>query len=102
MRKNIYILAFVLIFSFLAYQPAKNAIYEYKRVKNEAFINEYLSDKSFKRSYVKSLPKRLRPDLKNYHDFLMTRDPNTNAIPSERALEALKIKNAKFIFDFCY
>ncbi len=95
MRKNIYILAFVLIFSFLAYQPAKNAIYEYKRVKNEAFINEYLSDKSFKRSYVKSLPKRLRPDLKNYHDFLMTRDPSTNAIPSERALEALKIKNAK-------
>ena len=95
MRKNIYILAFVLIFSFLAYQPAKNAIYEYKRVKNEAFINEYLSDKSFKRSYVKSLPKRLRPDLKNYHDFLMTRDPRTNTIPSERALEALKIKNAK-------
>ena len=95
MRKNIYILAFTLIFSFLAYQPAKNAIYEYKRVKNEAFINEYLSDKSFKRSYVKSLPKRLRPDLKNYHDFLMTRDPSTNAIPSERALEALKIKNAK-------
>ncbi len=95
MRKNIYILAFVLIFSFLAYQPAKNAIYEYKRVKNEAFINEYLSDKSFKRSYVKSLPKRLRPDLKNYHDFLMTRDPSTNTIPSERALEALKIKNAK-------
>ena len=95
MRKNIYILAFTLIFSFLAYQPTKNAIYEYKRVKNEAFINEYLSDKSFKRSYVKSLPKRLRPDLKNYHDFLMTRDPSTNAIPSERALEALKIKNAK-------
>ena len=95
MRKNIYILAITLIFSFLAYQPAKNAIYEYKRVKNEAFINEYLSDKSFKRSYVKSLPKRLRPDLKNYHDFLMTRDPSTNAIPSERALEALKIKNAK-------
>ena len=95
MRKNIYILAFVLIFSFLAYQPAKNAIYEYKRVKNEAFINEYLSDKSFKRSYVKSLPKRLRPDLKNYHDFLMTRDPSTNTTPSERALEALKIKNAK-------
>ena len=95
MRKNIYILAFTLIFSFLAYQPAKNAIYEYKRVKNEAFINEYLSDKSFKRSYVKSLPKRLRPDLKNYHDFLMTRDPSTNTIPSERALEALKIKNAK-------
>ena len=50
---------------------------------------------SFKRSYVKSLPKRLRPDLKNYHDFLMTRDPSTNTIPSERALEALKIKNAK-------
>ena len=95
MKKNIYILAFTLIFSFLAYQPAKNAVYEYKRVKNEAFINEYLSDKSFKRSYVKSLPKRLRPDLKNYHDFLMTRDPSTNAIPSERALEALKIKNAK-------
>ena len=95
MKKNIYILAFTLIFSFLAYQPAKNAIYEYKRVKNEAFINEYLSDKSFKRSYVKSLPKRLRPDLKNYHDFLMTRDPSTNTIPSERALEALKIKNAK-------
>ena len=95
MKKNIYILAFTLIFSFLAYQPAKNAVYEYKRVKNEAFINEYLSDKSFKRSYVKSLPKRLRPDLKNYHDFLMTRDPSTNTIPSERALEALKIKNAK-------
>ena len=36
MRKNIYILAFVLIFSFLAYQPAKNIIYEYKKNKNEA------------------------------------------------------------------
>ena len=95
MRKNIYILAFVLIFSFLAYQPAKNIIYEYKKNKNEAYISDYLSDKYFKRSYVKSLPKKLRPDLKNYHDFLMTRDPSTNTIPSERALEALKIKNAK-------
>ena len=95
MRKNIYILAFVLIFSFLAYQPAKNIIYEYKKVKNEAYISDYLSDKYFKRSYVKSLPKKLRPDLKNYHDFLMTRDPSSNTIPSERALEALKIKNAK-------
>ena len=73
----------------------KNIYFENKRLKNEKYLAEYLSDKSFKRSYVKSLPKRLRPDLKNYHDFLMTRDPSSNTIPSERALEALKIKNAK-------
>ena len=44
---------------------------------------------------LKSLPKRLRPDLKNYHDFLMTRDPSTNTIPSERALEAIKNQKCK-------
>ena len=37
----------------------------------------------------------IRDSLKNYHDFLMTRDPSTNTIPTERALEAIKIKDAK-------
>ena len=63
--------------------------------KNEKYLAEYLSDKSFKRSYVKSLPKKLRPDLKNYHDFLMTRDPSTNSVPSERVLDAIKLRDAK-------
>ena len=94
MKKITYILlATFIVISF--YPTIKKTYFENKRLKNEAFIAEYLSDKSFKRSYVKSLPKKLRPDLKNYHDFLMTRDPNTNTIPTERALEAIKIKDAK-------
>lgn len=83
MRKIKYIVAFTLL-GLIVYQPAKNIYYENKRLKNEAYLKEYLSDKSFSRSYVKSLPKRLRPDLKNYHDFLMTRDPSSNTVPSER------------------
>ena len=94
MNKYKYIIIAILIFGY-AYQPAKNAYFENKRLKNEAFIKEYLDDKSFSRSYVKSLPKKLRPDLKNYHDFLMTRDPSTNTIPTERVLEAIKIKDTK-------
>ncbi len=94
MRKIKYIVAFTLL-GLIVYQPAKNIYYENKRLKNEAYLKEYLSDKSFSRSYVKSLPKRLRPDLKNYHDFLMTRDPSSNTVPSERILEAIKIKDAK-------
>ena len=71
MKKITYILlATFIVISF--YPTIKKTYFENKRLKNEAFIAEYLSDKSFKRSYVKSLPKKLRPDLKNYHDFLMT------------------------------
>ena len=94
MKKITYIL--LITFIVISFYPTiKKTYFENKRLKNEAFIAEYLSDKSFKRSYVKSLPKKLRPDLKNYHDFLMTRDPSTNTIPTERALEAIKIKDAK-------
>lgn len=94
MKKIHYIIAFVLL-GIISYQPVKNIYFESKKLKNEAFLKEYLSDKSFSRSYVKSLPKKLRPDLKNYHDFLMTRDLNTNTVPSEKVLEAIKIKDAK-------
>ena len=90
MKKIHYTITLFLLLVAILYQPAKNIYFENKRVQNEIYLKEYLSDKSFKRSYVKSLPKRLRPDLKNYHDFLMTRDPSTNSVPSERVLDAIK------------
>ena len=94
MKKITYILVAILILT-ISFEPLSNIYYENKRIKNEKYLAEYLSDKSFKRSYVKSLPKKLRPDLKNYHDFLMTRDPNTNSVPSERVLDAIKLRDAK-------
>jgi PKD repeat protein len=95
MKKIHYTITLFLLLVAILYQPAKNIYFENKRVQNEIYLQEYLSDKSFKRSYVKSLPKRLRPDLKNYHDFLMTRDPNTNSVPSEKVLDAIKFRDAK-------
>ena len=95
MKKIHFTITLFLLLVAILYQPAKNIYFENKRVQNEIYLQEYLSDKSFKRSYVKSLPKRLRPDLKNYHDFLMTRDPNTNSVPSERVLDAIKFRDAK-------
>jgi len=94
MKKIIYILVAILILT-ISFEPVSNIYFENKRLKNEKYLAEYLSDKSFSRSYVKSLPKKLRPDLKNYHDFMMTRDPNTNSVPSERVLEAIKLRDAK-------
>ena len=94
MKKITYILVAILILT-ISFEPLSNIYYENKRIKNEKYLAEYLSDKSFKRSYVKSLPKKLRPDLKNYHDFLMTRDPNTNSVPSERVLDAIRVRDAK-------
>ena len=94
MKKIIYILVATLILT-ISFEPVSDIYFENKRLKNEKYLAEYLSDKSFKRSYVKSLPKKARPDLKNYHDFMMTRDPNTNSVPSEKVLEAIKFRDAK-------
>ena len=63
MKKITYILVAILILT-ISFEPLSNIYYENKRIKNEKYLAEYLSDKSFKRSYVKSLPKKLRPDLK--------------------------------------
>lgn len=60
MKKITYILLAILILT-ISFEPLSNIYYENKRVKNEKYLAEYLSDKSFKRSYVKSLPKNLDP-----------------------------------------
>ena len=56
MKKITYILVAILILT-ISFEPLSNIYYENKRIKNEKYLAEYLSDKSFKRSYVKSLPK---------------------------------------------
>ncbi len=94
MKKLNYIITFILI-AIISYQPISNFFYEQQRLDQEKFIKEYLSDKSFKITEVKKLPKRARPDLKYYHDFLMMRDPNTNTIPFDRIFNAMDIKESK-------
>ena len=94
MKKLNYIIAFILI-GLISFQPINNFLLEQKRVKQETFIQNYLSDKSFKIKEVKKLPKRARPDLKYYHDFLMMRDPSTNTIPYDRILDVIDWKESK-------
>ena len=94
MKKIIYILVAILILT-ISFEPVKNLYYENKRVQNEQFIIDYLEKNNHNYFEVKKLPKKARPDLKYYHDFLMTRDLSTNEIPSDRILDAIEEKNAK-------
>ena len=95
MKKLKYIIAFILI-GLISYQPMNNFLLEKKRVEREKFISSYMDKNSFSYYEVKKISKKLRPDLKYYHDFLMTRDPSTNTIPYEKALDALeKLRNQK-------
>ena len=61
MKKITYILVAILILT-ISFEPLSNIYYENKRIKNEKYLAEYLSYKSFKISYLKRLPKKLRPD----------------------------------------
>ena len=94
MKKIIYILVAILILT-ISFEPVKNLYYENKRVQNEQFIIDYLEKNNHNYFEIKKLPKKARPDLKYYHDFLMTRDLSTNEIPSDRILDAIEEKNAK-------
>jgi hypothetical protein len=94
MKKLYYIITFILI-SMISFQPINNFILEKERVKQERFIQNYLSDKSYSIKEVKKMPKRSRPDLKFYHDFLMMRDPNTNTIPYDKILDVMDIKKSR-------
>ena len=60
MKKITYILVAILILT-ISFEPLSNIYYENKRIKNEKYLAEYLSDKSFKRSYVKAFQKNLDP-----------------------------------------
>ena len=80
----------------IAFQPTAQVITNYlgeqNRLKQEAFINDFLAKRqtiSYKES--KKLPKALRPDLKGAHDYLMMYDPNTGTIPTERILDAIAV-----------
>ena len=94
MRKITYILLAVLILT-ISFEPVKNTYYENKRIQNEQFINDYLEKNNHNYYAVKKLPKKARPDLKYYHDFIMTRDMSLNEIPADRILDAIDEKNAK-------
>ena len=94
MKKLKYIIAFILI-GLISYQPMNNFLLEKKRVEREKFISSYMDKNSFSYYEVKKISKKLRPDLKYYHDFLMTRDPSTNTIPYEKALDALEQSRVK-------
>ena len=48
MKKITYILVAILILT-ISFEPLSNIYYENKRIKNEKYLAEYLSDKSFKR-----------------------------------------------------
>ena len=94
MKKLHYIIAFIMV-GLIAFQPTTQAITNYlgeqNRLKQEAFINDFLAKRqtiSYKES--KKLPKALRPDLKGAHDYLMMYDPNTGTIPTERILDAIE------------
>ena len=94
MKKIIYILVAILILT-ISFEPVKNLYYENKRVQNEQFINDYLEKNNHNYFEVKKMPKKARPDLKYYHDFIMTRDLSTNEIPADRILDAFDEKNAR-------
>jgi len=94
MKKLHYIIAFIMV-GLIAFQPTTQVITNYlgeqNRLKQEAFINDFLAKRqtiSYKES--KKLPKALRPDLKGAHDYLMMYDPNTGTIPTERMLDAIE------------
>ena len=94
MKKITYILLAVLILT-ISFEPAKNIYHENKRIQNEQFINNYIEKNNHNYYEVKKLPKKARPDLKYYHDFIMTRDISLNEIPADRILDAIEEKNAK-------
>lgn len=96
MKKITYIsIGLIFATTALLYKPMQNYFLENHRLKEEAFVRDYTSKNSHNYYEVKKMPRKLRPTLKYYHDFLMTRDPSTNTIPYERAIEAKKEKDAR-------
>ena len=94
MKKLHYIIAFIIV-GLIALEPTAQIVTNYlgeqNRLKQEAFINDFLAKRqtiSYKES--KKLPKALRPDLKGAHDYLMMYDPSTGTIPTERMLDAVE------------
>ena len=95
MKKIIHITIVFIILIITLFNPVQNFYYEQKRIGQEKFIRNFMEENSYKVSEVKKLPKRARPDLKYYHDFLMMRDPNTNTIPHEKILDAFNQKESR-------
>ena len=98
MKRINYIIGFTISLLVL-YQPIeqdiRNFLNEKKRIKHEQFINSFLQRDTLSFKESKKLAKEIRPDLKGTHDFLMTYDPNTGTIPTERILDALNIAEQK-------
>ncbi len=95
MKKIIHITIVFIILIITLFNPVQNFYYEQKRIGQEKFIRNFMEENSYKVSEVKKLPKKARPDLKYYHDFLMMRDPNTNTIPHEKILDAFNQKESR-------
>ena len=98
MKKINYIIGFTISLLVL-YQPIEQDIRSFlnekKRIEHEQFINSFLQRDTLSFKESKKLAKEIRPDLKGTHDFLMTYDPNTGTIPTERILDALNIAEQK-------
>ena len=98
MKRINYIIGFTISLLVL-YQPIeqdiRNFLNEKKRIEHEQFINSFLQRDTLSFKESKKLAKEIRPDLKGTHDFLMTYDPNTGTIPTERILDALNIAEQK-------
>ena len=98
MKKINYIIGFTISLLVL-YQPIeqdiRNFLNEKKRIEHEQFINSFLQRDTLSFKESKKLAKEIRPDLKGTHDFLMTYDPNTGTIPTERILDAFKYCRTK-------
>ena len=90
------ILGFFII-SIALFQPIKNLYFEKLRLNQENYIRSYMNNNTYDFSEIKKLPKKLRPDLKYNHDFLMMRDINLNTIPSDRVLEAVQEKDSRLL-----
>ena len=95
MKKIIYIALSIVILITVFFQPLQNIYFENIRLNQENFIRNYMIDKTYNYKEVKKLPKKLRPDLKYNHEFLMMRDINLNTIPTNRVLEAIEEKDSK-------
>ena len=70
MKKIIHITIVFIIQIITLFNPVQNFYYEQKRIGQEKFIRNFMEENSYKVSEVKKLPKKARPDLKYYHDFL--------------------------------
>ena len=97
MKNTTKIILSLFIISIALFQPIENFYFEQVRLNQENYIRNYIDDNNYDYKEVKKLPKKLRPDLKYNHEFLMMRDINLNTIPTDRVLSAIEEKDSKLL-----